>query len=125
MNEQIRDRWANLRLNQDEAKALDLLTSRLGEISRCRVLRKMILEAVGQGPDLLNDDLANFREAVRQVAALGRNINQIARAVNSRQLAGLPLNDELLREIARQVAALQKELEAVVMRSRSRWMSHA
>src|SRR3954470_1189742 len=98
-----------IRLNESENHAVIELAKSQGEKTRSRIIRKMIREAVGEGPDLLKDDLNGVREAVRQVAALGRNINQISRAVNSGQAGGLTLDSQLLNAVARQVKSVHNE----------------
>jgi hypothetical protein len=114
--------WAHVRLNRGEQNALLFLQARLGLRTRSRVLRKMIREAVGEGPDLLPNDLNVMREAIRQVAALGRNINQLTRAANAGDR--VTVDPVLLRAAVHEIMALRKELVAVIMRSRNRWVRH-
>jgi hypothetical protein len=110
-----------IRLNEDEEKILLDLAVILGERSRSCVVRRMIREAGGQGPDLLSEGLNVFRDGIRQQAALGRNLNQIARALNSGQAPEFPWDVQLLNALSVQVADLKKELIEIVLRSRNRW----
>jgi hypothetical protein len=112
--------WAHVRLNRGEQNALLLLQNRLGVRTRSRVLRKMIREAVGEGPELLSNDLNVMREAVRQIGALGRNINQLTRAANAGDR--VIVDPVLLRAATHEITELRKELTAVIMRSRYRWV---
>jgi hypothetical protein len=113
-----------LRRYEHENQVLVYLAGTLGEKTRSRVVRKLICDALGLGPDLLKDDLNSFREASRQVAAVGRNINQIARAVNSGQAQGLVLDSQFLQGVAGQIKAQEKELYVIIHRSRNRWVRH-
>jgi hypothetical protein len=114
----------SLRLGDDIDLLLLQLTKTLGTKTRGRMIRKMIIEAAGLGPDLLNDDLDSFREGVRQLSALGRNINQIARAVNSGHAQGCPWDPDLMNAVLQKVADHQKVVADIVMRSRNRWINH-
>src|SRR5215472_11402706 len=89
------NRWVHVRLNAEEESALGQLQSGLGARCRSELLRQLIREAVGQGPDLLKPELQAFSEAVRELTALGRNLNQIARALNKGQPTGLPWDSSL------------------------------
>jgi len=116
------NRNLRIRLNQDEDKALVKLSIILGERTRSGVVRKMIREAIGQGPDLIKDNLEIFREGVRQLAAVGRNINQIARAISSGKAATCQWDSGLLMAISKQVMALANEVATLVARCRHRWV---
>lgn len=111
-----------IRLTEEEDRAIVVLARFLGEGTRSRIIRKMIREAIGQGPDLLKDDLNSFREAVRQLAAVGRNINQIAHALNAGRAPDFPLDSRLLRDVEDRVTTLKRELVGIVMRTRHRWV---
>ena len=110
------NRNLRIRLNEDEDKGLVVLAVALGEKTRSRVVRKMIRKKLSRGPDLLKGWATNtFREAIRQVAALGRNMNQIARAIHSGQV-----NEQCHWDPALLNAAIQqnKALEQRVDRGR-------
>lgn len=70
-----------VRVHRSEREALKRLADSLDQKSS-RILRRMIREAITGGPDFFDDGLAELREAHRQLAAVGRNINQLARAAN-------------------------------------------
>ena len=53
---------------------------------------------------------------------MGRNLNQIARALNSGRVPDIPINMELLPAISAQLADLKKECVNIVLRSRNRWV---
>jgi hypothetical protein len=113
-----------IRLGDQADQALLHLMKTLGTKTRSRVVRKMIMEAAGLGPDLLNDNLDSFREGVRQLAALGNNINQIARAINSGQAPGCPWDSELMNAVIRRLRDHQKVVADIATRSKNRWTNH-
>jgi len=122
MNEKPLDRNLRIRLSEEEDQAIVFLARSFGEENRSRIIRKMIREAIGQGPDLLKDDLKGFREAVRELAAVGRNINQIARALNAGRVPNAPWDAKLLQDVEDRITRLKRELADIVMRTRNRWV---
>ena len=116
-------RFVKTRISRAEFQSFVMILQRL-ETNGARFLRKVIREVIGEGPDLLANDLQAFREATFQVGAIGRNLNQLVRAFHSGQLTGSQVDSSLLLTVRVQVARLEKELLAVVMRSRQRWVNH-
>ena len=57
MNEKSLNRNLRIRLSEEEDHAIVFLARAFGEENRSRLIRKMIREAIKQGPDLLKDDL--------------------------------------------------------------------
>ena len=108
-----------VRVRDSERDAFKRLAGSLGE-KPSRVLRRLIREAITGGPDLFDDGLAELREAHRQLAAVGRNVNQLARAANR----GDPIvPSELhgkLADVKAQVAELARLYGSAVERARRR-----
>lgn len=110
-----------LRLTEAEQKAFIQFAKQAGE-SRARLLRKAVRDMVGLGPDMLRADLESFREAVYQVAAIGRNLNQVARVLNAEIASGeapdlKPLPGAIADSRAA-VVALQEQLTRIIEQSR-------
>ncbi len=89
-----------------------------------RFFRKVIREVIGEGPDLLISEQKLFREALYQVAALGRNLNQLLKAFHTGQPPGFLVDEAALATFRDQVAQLKQALADVVLRSKHRWMKH-
>lgn len=110
-----------LRLTEAEQKAFIKFADEAGE-SRARLLRKAVRDMVGLGPDMLRADLESFREAVYQVAAIGRNLNQVARVLNAEIASGEALDLKTLPSAIADsriaVAALQAQLTRIIEQSR-------
>ena len=70
-----------VRVNAEEHAALQRLAESLDE-KPSRVVRRLVREAVTGGPEYFHDGLVEMRAAHRELAAVGRNINQLARAAN-------------------------------------------
>ena len=125
MNEEIKsaslDRWAKTRLREPEFQAWTDLVAKLGT-TKSRLMRQLIREAVGVGPEALSGEFKEVHEAGRQVAALGRILNQLARHLNG----GKILNAEELRkpldDAGVTIERVGRELDRVIFRSRHRWV---
>lgn len=107
-----------MRLSIQEDHDLSQMAKALGVKSRARVIRKWIRHGLGQGPDLLQEDLHTLREGIRQLGGLGRNMNQIARAINAGQAPTCSWDPNFLSLVHKEVRTLAQEWIAAVARSR-------
>ncbi len=114
-------RLINVRMNEEEALGFQQLAESL-ETSRSRLLRKVIRESIGEGPDLLPHEMKVFEEAVFQLAALGRNFNQLLKLVHSGQVQVGSQEQMLLEGVREQVERLKRETLTVIDRTRERWV---
>src|SRR4051812_3856509 len=64
----------SLKLTRAEREAFRQIARQL-ETTSSRLLRKMVRELIGQGPDLLDKDLLVMREAAYQLSRVGSNLN--------------------------------------------------
>ena len=72
----------SLRLSPSERAALDRAAGEAG-VPSGRYVRRLIREAVGTDADLFPDELKEFRNLRQSVKAVGRNLNQITRRLNT------------------------------------------
>jgi hypothetical protein len=114
----------NVRMTDAEALAMSQLAKQL-KTNRSRLLRKVIRELIEEGPDLLPNEMKVFEEAVFQLAALGRNFNQLLRLVHSGQVMLSSQEQALMESIRDQVAYLKKQTLIVIDRTRECWVRHA
>lgn len=70
-----------VRLHPEEDAALKQLAQVLDQ-TPSRVIRSLIRRAVTGGPDFFADGVLELRTTHRHLAAIGRNLNQLARAAN-------------------------------------------
>lgn len=94
-----------VRVNPEEHAALQRLAKSLDE-KPSQVVRRLVREAITGGPEYFEDGLAEIRAAHRELAAVGRNINQLARAAN---------RDERVvsKDLRRNLAAAKQQVERV------------
>lgn len=108
-----------VRVRDSEREAFKRLAVSLGQ-NPSRVLRRLIREAITGGPDLFDDGLAELRAAHRQLAAVGRNVNQLARAANRRDpIVPSELQGEIA-EVKARVDELARLYGSAVERARRR-----
>ncbi len=111
-----------VRLTPDERAGLTRAAERQG-VTVSRLLRRAVREMINQAPDLFDDGVMAMQANARQLAAIGRNLNMTARAINAGDVVVTQ------REIAEDVAQLQKDVEAalkayrdLVAATRKRWV---
>jgi len=73
-----------VRIHCEEREALAKLAASLDE-KPSRIVRRLIREAITEGPDFFDDGVGELRAAHRELAAIGRNINQLARQANAQE----------------------------------------
>jgi len=77
----IRSQAVRVRIREDEAKAFRSLCAKL-ERTPSEVLRRLLREAVTGGPEYFSDGLAELKRCRLEMAAIGRNVNQLAKHAN-------------------------------------------
>lgn len=97
-------------MHAGERAALNVLARSLNE-TPSRVLRRLFREAITAGPDYFEDGLTELRAAHRALASVGRNINQLAKAANSKEKV---VSSDVRRNLA--AAKLQVERLADIYR---------
>jgi len=108
-----------VRVHAEEREGLRRLAESL-DLKPSELLRRLVREAVTQGPDYFDDGLAELRTAHRELAAIGRNINQLARAANREEPIVAAELLPALEDAKSQVAAVGRVYRDAVERSRRR-----
>ncbi len=86
----------------------------LGVNNKSRLIRKLLRDYIGLGPDLIDKELKEFREAVKQLTGIARNLNQITARINKDNALKTPLTDEYLKRIKEQVIEVNNRLKSYV-----------
>ena len=105
------------RFSETEYQSYLKAAQQLG-ITRSRLMRHMAREFLGVGPDLFGPNLKTIDQGIYQLGALGRNLNQQMRAVNSGQMLTQPVDGILMGQIKEQLQWLVNEWIVAVKRSR-------
>lgn len=89
-----------VRLNAEENEAFEKIMV-FGELTSSEILLKLIRRQIAGDPYFSQAEVAALREANRQLIAVGRNLNQLMRSINSGKSGEVKFNQEdmsLLRE---------------------------
>jgi hypothetical protein len=111
----------NVRIPEDEYLGFRKLAD-YHKVSPGRLFRHLLRENYMGQSDPLPDQMKGFREAVYQLAAAGRNLNQLARAANSGQLIDQSALHAVLLEIQEALNRMSTEVKAYMSR-RQRFVS--
>ena len=111
----------NLRLRKEEKAQFKALALRL-DTTPSRLIRKVVRDTIGAAPDLMPQDLKPVGEAVNQLAALGRNFNQLLRCIHQGKVTATSDTEIGIVELRDAVLKLKGELQQVFDRSRFRLM---
>ncbi len=108
-----------VRLAASEREAFAAVAKRLGD-TRSNLLRRAVREIIQQPADLLEKELVGLDEAVYQLKAVGRNLNQITRAIHMGELKEGDIGAALLEEIRLAVDQIDKRVTELIEKSRLR-----
>ena len=117
------------RATPDERRALKGYADKRG-VSMARVLRKIVRELVSDDTvDLFEDDMAGLVAVRRQLSAIGRNVNQVARKINQGDLPASPADALGIEQLRGELKGVLAEIDRirddankrrVIMRKRTR-----
>ncbi|MBX9703484.1 MAG: plasmid mobilization relaxosome protein MobC [Silvanigrellaceae bacterium] len=110
-----------VRVTEKESELVEKASIQLfGRPNKSRYLRKLVRDNIGMGIDLTEQELKVFREAVRQLTGIARNLNQITSRINadSKQLS--QLSTDYLERINLRVLAINDKLKHYIFRTISR-----
>jgi len=109
-----------VRLSPEENAALTKSATGYG-VKRSRIVRRFLRELIRQRPDYFDQEKNDLRALSQQLSAMGRNLNQIARKLNSDEgFSESDLDHDLKRtreELRTLRAYLGKEIEAATRRT--------
>lgn len=108
----------HVRLTDDEAVAFKKFAESLGE-KRANLLRKMVRESINQTPDLLSGEQSVMMFAIRQLAGIARNLNQVTAAIHIGK-ALRSVDESYLTEIKKYVTAVKESFEGHVKNTKDR-----
>jgi len=108
-----------VRLDEDEKEAFTRLADKLG-VKPSILHRRLIKEAVDEGPEVFENELAALLDANVQLSAIGRNINQIARAINQGAIVVEPIVASDLEGVLSAVDAQKEAVRRMIKRARSK-----
>lgn len=84
-------------------------------------LTALILSVLNEHPVLTNVDANALRESNQQLAAIGRNLNQIARALNADFRVSDKITTDMIEVLEKHIALHQQTTVALINKSLNRW----
>lgn len=110
-----------VRLTESErVKLLDKI-EREGYENPTKWTTALVRAALHREPVLTDDELAALRESNRELAAIGRNLNQVARALNIEFRESDKLKQEAIEKMAERIDQHKEQVAALLNRNMSRW----
>lgn len=110
----------NVQLTQDEHSALCAAAASEG-LRRTEWVVKLIRATLTRKPQFNRAELDALMESNRQIAAIGRNLNQIARNINMDPNASRSVTVERIRELLAEIDEHQVEVRMLTDASLNRW----
>jgi len=111
----------NIRLNEEYAPLLDERAAAEGFPSRQSWVTTFLLFQLKKEPVLTDKEIRELRASNRQLSAIGRNINQIAKALNMEKDSDQYINENLLKTILNDIQEHKKLVVSLVDRSLNKW----
>ncbi len=109
----------HLRLTESEHREFAVAAKRLRD-SRANLLRRAVREIINRPADLLEQELVGLDEAVYQLCAVGRNLNQITRAMHQGELKDGQIDAALIEDLKQTVDQVTNRVSEVIEKSRLR-----
>jgi hypothetical protein len=114
-----REKTVRARVSERDQDALSDFAASLG-LSESEAMRRLIGAAVGDGPVLGEADRAEFSQIAEEFRAIGININQAVRAMNTGRVPDMAAFRLDICDLASGMMAISQMLVQMGARSRSR-----
>ena len=111
----------SMRFNNKDVKEIEKRASKEGFENRSQWGRALILNKIDNHPTFTIDEIKAIAEANRQLSAIGRNLNQIARALNIDPNHASSPNEELLVSLSKTISKQQEKIMSLLDQSLNRW----
>lgn len=113
-----KDKTIVVRVSDAERKALEDFSKVLfGSPNKSRLLRKIFREYLALGRDLIPQELELFRDTVRQLSGVARNLNQITQKLHALGVKEYPLTQQLLQQIQTSIEKTNTDLRSYIRKS--------
>lgn len=116
-----RSNQIKIRLNGEGLAALDKRASKEGYSNRTGWTTGVVLAALYREPVLTDGEVEALRESNRELAAIGRNLNQVARALNIEFRESDKLKQESIEKLAERIEKHKEQVAGLLSRNMSRW----
>ncbi|MDW1950119.1 MULTISPECIES: plasmid mobilization protein [unclassified Vibrio] len=111
----------NIRLSTSDQKKLTKKAKLEGYPNRTKWTTAVVLRALHQEPVLSESEIAALRESNRELAAIGRNLNQIARTLNIEFREGDRLKLEAVEALTARIEQHKDSVATLINKNMNRW----
>lgn len=111
----------SMRFNNQDVKKIEKRTTDEGFENRSQWLRALVLNKLDNHPTFTTDEIKAITEANRQLSAIGRNLNQIARSLNIDANHTSSPNEEMLVSFSKTINNQQSKIMNLLDKSLNRW----
>ena len=111
-----------VRLTDEEWRHAESASEKLfGNKNKSQLIRKLLRDYIGMGPDLTTQDIKEFREAVRQLTGIARNLNQLVSRINSDEKQLSNLSESYMGSLKSHVDQVNDTLKHYIKRTINRF----
>ena len=111
---------ARCRLTPDEDELFSNYASNQGT-DKSKLQRKIIRELITKKPHLLSEEMQIFRDAVRNISGISRNLNQLAKLANSGRIPERLFEESYHKHLREEIDGLRQKLDDVIDSTENRW----
>ena len=89
---------------------------------KSKLQRKIIREIITTRPHLLAEEMQIFRDAVRNISGIARNLNQLTKLANSGRIPARLFEESYYMHLREEIGALREKLDSVIDSTENRWV---
>lgn len=110
-----------IRLTEREHNKLVERTQKEGYVTRTKWTTSVVQAALHKEPVLTDIEINALRESNRELAAIGRNLNQTVKALNIEFREGDKLKQEAIENLMERIEQHKKQVANLLARNMNRW----
>jgi len=117
---EVRSRVVGTRINEKEAEALESILLQENKTA-AEFLLCLIRSRINKAPHLGQSEMLQLRESNKQLLAIGRNVNQVVKAIHGTENKNeLTISDHLLKDVKTHVDDLAKSISRLIEKNKQR-----
>lgn len=121
LNDDKKVRKVTIRLTEYENKKLIERTQKEGYATRTKWTTAVVQAALHKEPVLTNSEINVLRESNRELASIGRNLNQVVKALNIEFRESDRLKQNAIENLIERVEQHKDQVTALLSRNMNRW----
>ncbi|MDN6297531.1 MAG: plasmid mobilization relaxosome protein MobC [Halomonas sp.] len=118
---ETRSRKLTIRLSPTQERSLAQRAQEEGYPSRTSWVTAMVLVELHQEPVLTDTEVSALRESNRELRAIGKNLNQITKALNIEFRESDKLKREAIEALAERIEQHKDQVAGLLTRNMNRW----